>query len=232
MKNTPGVGGVIQARMGSRRLPGKVLLPLAGRPLLDHVIERVASSRRVDSVAVVTSTRSDDDAIEEYCAGRGVLCFRGDHENVARRYLGALEHFGFAAFVRVCADSPLIDPRLIDHGLELLATGRYEVVTNNLKRTFPSGQTIEIVTADAYRRGFGRMHKPEHFEHVTRYFYEHFLDFRLINFTADEDCSRLKTTVDTQEDFDRLEEFLSRRDRPLDEYGWRQVIAELYAATA
>ncbi|MBN1343223.1 MAG: glycosyltransferase family protein [Phycisphaerae bacterium] len=232
MTVTSGVGGIIQARMRSQRLPGKVLLPLAGRPLLQYTIDRVAQSRRVDRVVVCTSTEPDDDPIEIFCAERDVACFRGDHENVARRYLDTLDHFGFDAFARICGDSPLIDPALIDRGLEMLASGGYEVVTNNLKRTFPSGQTIEIVTAEAYRRGFGRMHAPEHFEHVTRYFYEHPLDFRLTNFTADEDCSALRTTVDTQEDYDRIAELVYRMDRPHWEYGWRQIVAELHAITA
>ncbi len=225
------VGGIIQARMRSQRLPGKMLRLLGGRPLLQVVVDRVAASDRLDVVAVVTSTEPDDDPIERFCDAAGVACFRGDHENVARRYLDAVAHFGIEAFVRICGDSPLIDPRLIDHGLELLATGRYEVVTNNLRRTFPSGQTIEIVTAAAYQRGFGRMTRPGHFEHVTRYFYEHPLDFRLINFTADEDCSSFRMTVDTQEDFDRIEAFLAGIDRPLREYGWRESLAELYATT-
>lgn len=224
------IGGIVQARMRSQRLPGKVLARLAGKPLLEYVIERVSHSRQVNEVVVCTSTDVDDDPIEAFCVQRGIACFRGQHGDVAGRYLGALDRHGFGAFVRICGDSPLIDPGLIDYGLEVLAAGDYEIVTNNLRRTFPSGQTIEILRSDAYRRGYERMHAPEHFEHVTRYFYENVDEFRLLNFTADEDHSDLRMTVDTQEDFDRISAVIEGMDRPHWQYGWRTLVAEMCAA--
>ncbi len=219
----------MQARMRSQRLPGKVLRPLAGKPLLQYVLERVQRAERLDAVVVCTSTEPDDDPIASFCQAGGVACFRGDHDDVAGRYLGTVEQYGFDAFIRICGDSPLIDSALIDHGLGLLADGAFEIVTNNLRRTFPAGQTIEIFETRAYRRGYEQMRRPEHLEHVTRYFYDHPEGFRILNFTADEDHSGLGMTIDTPEDFDRIEEIVRRMDRPHWQYGWRDVLADVHA---
>jgi spore coat polysaccharide biosynthesis protein SpsF len=224
------IGGIIQARMRSQRLPGKVLMPLDGTPMLQYVVERVSHAQRISQVVVTTSEEPDDDPIAAFCDEHGVACFRGQHDNVARRYLATLEHYGFDAFARICGDSPLIDPALIDHGLEILATGRYEGVTNNLERTFPSGQTIEIFGTPPYRRGYYRMETPEHFEHVTRYFYENPGDFRIHNFKAHEDCSQLGTTIDTPQDFERVDAVIRRMDKPHWQYTWRQIVGDMYTA--
>ncbi len=212
------VGVIVQARMRSRRLPGKVLRPLNGKPLLQYVLERVSRCARVDSIVVCTSTEPDDDPIEAFCLARRISCFRGDHDNVAKRFLEALARFGFDPFVRVCGDSPLIDPGLIDEGLEIYATGcktsstlgfktgstrRCEIVTNCLcgtdspagRRAFPSGQSVEVFSAETYRRGYARMDTPEHFEHVTRFFYEHAADFRIFNFTSDDRVNQVREGI-------------------------------------
>lgn len=229
MSLTTRVGGIVQARMGSHRLPGKVLRPLAGRPMLQHVVERIARCVRVGQVVVSTSTEAQDDAIEAFCASRHIACFRGEHDDVAERFLQTLNHHRFDAFLRVSADSPLIDPMLIDRGLEIFATGRYEIVTNVLERTFPKGQSFEIFRADAFRRGCERMSRPEHREHVTPYFYERANDFAIFNVASGEDWGDLNLTVDTREDLDRVMDILSRMDRPYWACGWRQTVEHLFA---
>jgi len=229
MSSTMRVGGIVQARMGSRRLPGKVLRPLAGQPLLQHVVERVARCVRVGQVVVSTSSEAQDDAIEAFCASRRVGCFRGEHDDVAGRFLQTLDHYGFGAFLRVSADSPLIDPMLMDRGLEVFATGRYEIVTNVLKRTFPKGQSFEIFRTDAFCRGCERMSAPEHREHVTPYFYEHANDFAIFNVSSGEDWGALNLCVDTREDLDRVMDIFSRMDRPYWACGWRQTVEHLFA---
>jgi spore coat polysaccharide biosynthesis protein SpsF len=109
------VVAVIQARMGSSRLPGKVLMPIAGKPLLWHLIYRLRQCRTVDSVAVATSNESADDAIQQFCADHGVTCVRGPLQNVLERYRLAALATGAKTLLRVTGDSPLIDPGLIDY---------------------------------------------------------------------------------------------------------------------
>lgn len=218
------IGAVILARVQSSRLPGKVLRPLAGRPMLERVIERASASGCVHPVVVATSTGLADGPIHLLCQKLEVPCFRGAHENVAARVLAAIRHFRLDAFVRICADSPLIDPQLIRTAVELYRTGRYDIVTNNLHRTFPAGQTVELIRAQTFRDGFARMHAPEHFEHVTRFFYEHAEDFRVFNFTAKQDFSAERLVVDTPDDLARMDKLIRQLETDAGSCSLRDIL--------
>jgi spore coat polysaccharide biosynthesis protein SpsF len=225
------IGVIIQARMGSSRLPGKVLRPLAGEPLLGYVVDRAARSRRAGPVVVATSLEPEDDLIELFCIEREVACFRGERENVARRFLGVMKHYGLTAFVRICGDSPLIDPGLIDHAVRLFTTGGHEIVTNILQRTFPRGESVEVINGRTFRRGYMRMRDPEQLEHVTRYFYANASAFDIHNFTYASDMSDVSLAVDTADDLQRVEEIISRMERPHWEYGLGDILADLCVAS-
>ena len=228
MNTVDRIGIIVQARMLSQRLPGKMLRPLAGRPLLQYVLERVSRCRNADQVVVSTSVEPADDPIRDFCAALDVDCCRGSHENVAQRFLETIKRYDLDAFVRVCGDSPLIDPQLIDQGLETFRTGLFDIVTNNLRRSYPSGQTVEIFGAAAFRLGCERMHKPAHREHVTRYFYENPDGFRIHNFTTAEDYTGIELAVDTVEDFNRIEDVVSRMEPPHWQYGLREIVERFW----
>jgi spore coat polysaccharide biosynthesis protein SpsF len=227
-------GVIIQARMGSHRLPGKVLRPIAGKPMLAYLLESLSHCERICTPVVSTSVEREDDPIEAFCRAHGVACYRGERDNVALRFLGTLERYGFSTFVRLCGDSPLLDHHLVDRGLEVFASGRYDLVTNLLRRTFPKGQSIEVMDSDAYRRVYALMRTPEHFEHVTRYVYEgeNAAGLRIMNLTAHEDLSRVSFAVDTQGDFDRVADLIGRMERPHWEYSWSELVADLCATAA
>lgn len=225
------IGVIVQARMRSHRLNGKMLRALAGRPMLDYVLERVSRCRSVTRIVVSTSTESDDDPIESYCEESGTACFRGDHENVALRFLETLNKFGFDAFVRICGDSVFIDPQLVDQAVGYFRTGQYDLVTNNLRRTFPAGQTVEVVGADVFRRAYPRMRTRAQQEHVTRYFYDHSEDFEIFNIAAEKSYTQFKLSVDTREEFDRAGELICWMERPHWDYGWREIVANLCTTT-
>ncbi len=224
------IGVIVQARMRSHRLKGKTLRALAGRPMLDYVLERVSRCRGVTQIIVSTSAEPDDDPIESHCERSGIPCFRGDHENVALRFLETLNEFEFDAFVRICGDSVFIDPELINNVVERFRTGPFDLVTNNLQRTFPAGQTVEVVDADVFRHAYPRMRTGAQQEHVTRYFYDHSEDFEIFNMTAEKSYASLKLSVDTQEEFDRAGELIRRMERPHWDYGWREIVADLCTA--
>ena len=136
---------IIQARMSSQRLPGKVLKEVQGRPLLDYVCKRISKSRLLQNTVVATSDHSSDDPVFEYCLNQGIECYRGPLEDVAGRFAGALLNYGAPAFLRISADSPFIDPELIDEAIRHFQSGKYEIVTNVFPRSFPKGQSLEIV---------------------------------------------------------------------------------------
>jgi spore coat polysaccharide biosynthesis protein SpsF len=218
------VAAIVQARMSSTRLPDKVLRPLAARPALAYVLERLAQCRTLDSVTVATSTEPEDDPVEAFCGAAGVRCFRGPHENVAARYAAAVEEFALDAFVRLSGDSPLLDQALVDQGVDLFRERRPDLVTNVFPRTFPRGQSVEVVDAAVFALGFGRMEDPEDLEHVTRFFYRHADEFAIESFAAEEDLSHLSLALDAEEDAARIERVLGAMERPHWEYGYREVV--------
>jgi spore coat polysaccharide biosynthesis protein SpsF (cytidylyltransferase family) len=208
------VGAVVQARMTSSRLPGKVLLDLAGRPALTWLLERLERAEGLDALVVATSTHPSDDAIAAYCEARGTACERGELEDVAARMVAAARAAGLDAFVRVNGDSPMLDQRLVAHGALLMRGARADLVTNVRPRTFPPGQSVEVVRTDALAARPGG-------EHVTERLY----DGDIVRFVADPPRTGPPLTLDTRADHARLEAILLAMDRPHHEYGWEQVLA-------
>jgi spore coat polysaccharide biosynthesis protein SpsF len=197
--------------MDSSRFPGKVLKPLRGQPVLEHVIR---GCRRVPSLkgglAVATTQRAVDDPIVDYCQQRGVPVFRGATENVAGRLLDCAQSSGFDRFFRVNADSPLVDPALLEAAARVYLAGAHDLVTNLHPRTFPYGISVELLRTRSFADALERMNEPGHFEHVTRYYYEHPEEFRIFNLTNPRPIANpARLTVDTPEDLERLEHLLS-----------------------
>lgn len=196
---------IIQARMNSQRLPGKVLRSLNGRPMLDYLIDRLGQSCKIGHIIVATSTDSSDQAIAHYCLDRRIYCFRGSLENVAERFKGVIEQYQLKAFVRVCADSPLLDYRLLEEGIRIFDSGQFDIVTNTLKRTFPKGQSFEILTASIFLENYKKIVTYEDREHVTSFFYNHAHQFRIFNLECPrKDCQNINLSVDTLEDFYKI----------------------------
>jgi spore coat polysaccharide biosynthesis protein SpsF len=223
---------VAQARMTSTRLPGKVLRPLDGRrPCLQFLAERVEHCRRADAFVVATSDNRSDDPVAELCERLGVTVHRGPLHDVAGRYLEVVDRFGLDAFVRVTGDSPLIDQRLIDHGIDLFREGGADVVTNVFPSTFASGHSLEVVDAGRFRGAYGEMSEPKHLEHVTNYLYANAETFRIRNFEHDPDEGALDVSLDTEDDARLIEAIIARMDRPHWEYDYEAVM-ELYRQVA
>jgi spore coat polysaccharide biosynthesis protein SpsF (cytidylyltransferase family) len=210
--------------MGSSRLPGKVLRPANGKPMLQYLLESL-SMAGLGRLVVVTSGLPTDDGIAALCEARGVACVRGDEEDVASRFEAAIRRFGFHTFVRTCGDSPLMDPDLIRRGLEEYAAGDWDLVTNTRPRSFPKGQSVEVVRSRAFLEARPRFSEPGDREHVTRYFYRNPGEFRISNFSCDRDWGAVQLSVDTAEDFRRFEALASAAKRPHWEYRWMDWVA-------
>ena len=194
---------IVQARMGSSRLPGKVLMDLHGRPLLERQIERLRRSQMADAVGIATSTDARDDVIAALAQRLGLTSFRGDEDDVLARFAGAAAAFQADVVVRVTADCPLIDPELLDRCVaRLLDDPELDYVSNTLERTYPRGLDVEVLTRDALERAHQEATDPDDREHVTRFVWRQPERFRLGGVADHDDHSALRWTVDTQEDLE------------------------------
>tara|TARA_B100001964_G_scaffold244307_1_gene325248 strand:- start:10647 stop:11381 length:735 start_codon:yes stop_codon:yes gene_type:complete len=182
------VVAVIQARMASSRLPGKVLADLAGSPMLWHVVSRVRRAKLIDKVVVATSDRESDDPTAVFCEKESISCFRGSEEDVLDRYYRAAKWNGADVIVRVTADCPLIDPVVVDKVIDCFLSGEYDLVTNNLRHTFPVGLDTEVFSLAALERAWVEARDSADREHVSPYLRSSD-EFRLQNVENDVDLS-------------------------------------------
>ena len=222
------IEAVMQARMTSSRLPGKSMRYFGDKPTIGYLLERLERSEELDGVIVATSVDATDDPIAGYADDAGVRVHRGPLANVAQRYLDAAERFGLDAFVRVTGDSPLLDQRLVDEGIRLFKAGGADIVTNVYPSTHPSGQSFEIVSTDLFRRTYPEFDHPDHFEHVTRFFYLNGDRFRIRNLESERDEHAMQLSVDTEEDARVIAAMLEAMDRPHWEYTSDELVELWY----
>jgi spore coat polysaccharide biosynthesis protein SpsF len=194
-------GAIIQARMGSSRLPGKVMRKLLGRPMLEWEVERIRHSRLINRVIVATTTETRDNIISDFCRENSIDCFRGSEEDVLDRYYRAARRYNLDVVVRITSDCPLIDPGIIDRVIRSLIDNNCDYACNNFPPTFPDGLDTEVFTFDALERAWREADKPYQREHIEPYFYENTEIFRMVNVRNDKDLSWMRWTVDYEDDF-------------------------------
>jgi spore coat polysaccharide biosynthesis protein SpsF len=196
------IGGIVLCRMDSRRLPGKTLREVRGRPLLWYVLARCrAFSALQDRLVVATTDRPVDDPIAAFCEEHGYQCYRGATDDVAGRLLAAAMWSGTDWFFRLNGDSPFVDPQLLAEAWRTSQTGEYDFVTNLAPRSFPYGVSVELVQTEVYAAARPRMSDPRHLEHPTLFLYENLHYFRYYNMLLEgENLSGVRLTVDTEED--------------------------------
>lgn len=186
--------------MTSERLPGKVLEQLAGRPMLGWTIARLREAEGVSKVAVATSDHESDDAVVRYCVEAGIPCHRGPLADVAQRMARAARAEGADAFLRISGDSPLLDPAIVNRAVGLYQTAECDLVTNVLVRSYPKGQSVEILRYDTFARVCDTLTDPGNREHVTRAYYARPEGFRIVGFTSGGSAGSANLSVDTAED--------------------------------
>jgi spore coat polysaccharide biosynthesis protein SpsF len=219
---------IVQARMSSRRLPGKVLRPLAGIPMLRRVVDRVAASPGISRVVLATSVDASDDAVAAFCRDGGIVCHRGPLDDVGARFVAAAEAEGVDAFVRITGDSPLMDAAIVGEAAALYRTGDWDLVTNVLVRSFPIGQSVEVLRLSTFKAMQDRIADPAQREHVTQFYYAHPAQFRILGFTGGGDAAAVQLSVDTPEDFAAAERLIEKSDGLPG--GWRDLVALSQAA--
>ena len=193
---------IVQARMTSTRLPGKVLLPLAGEPMLTRLVERLRRVQRADGIVIATTTNATDDPIAALCAQLGVPCHRGSEHDVLSRYADAARLHGADVVVRITSDCPLIDPALIDQVIATHEEGSSDYVSNMLPPTWPYGMAVEVFSAAALAQAHAEATQAAEREHVTPFIYWHPERYRLRNVASPVNLSQHRWTVDTPEDYE------------------------------
>jgi spore coat polysaccharide biosynthesis protein SpsF len=173
------VVATIEARMTSTRLPGKVLLPLAGRPVLERIVERLGRARTVDRVVVATTVNPADDPVAELAARVGAGCHRGSEEDVLGRVLGAAQGAGADLIVEITGDSPFVDPEVVDRLVDVFRLGDFDYVANVQRRTYPLGLDAQVFPTRVLAEVAALTQDPADREHVSLYIYEHPERYRL-----------------------------------------------------
>jgi spore coat polysaccharide biosynthesis protein SpsF len=202
------IGLFVQARMGSTRLPGKVMLPVLGKPLLSYLIERLKKVTLVNSFTILTTELKEDDVIEAFCKEEAVNYYRGPSQNVLERFYNARNDFD--AIVRITGDCPLIDPKIIDEVIKVYKDSAVSYVSNALERTYPRGMDVEIFSKEALEKAYHKAYTVSEKEHVTLYIYCHPEEFKLKNVALSQNLSSYRLTVDTKEDFELISKVLEK----------------------
>ncbi|MEJ8552892.1 cytidylyltransferase domain-containing protein [Tepidibacter sp. Z1-5] len=196
-------GVIIQARMGSTRLRGKVLMKINKKTVLNHVIDRVKKCKYIDDIIVATTKLKKDDTIINELNNLKVKYFRGSEENVLSRYYEAAKYYNLDPIIRITADCPLIDPNIIDDIIRFYIENDYELVTNApndlSQRTYPRGLDVEIFSFKMLEEAHLKTTKDYEKEHVTPYMYEN--NKKIYVYKNDVDYSKYRLTLDTKEDY-------------------------------
>lgn len=214
---------IIQARMGSTRLPGKVLKEIAGRTMLGWVVGRTLLCKKIDEIMIATTTLPADTAIIKECAVMGVTSFRGEVNDVLDRYMCAARLAQAECIVRITSDCPLVDPRVIDAVVSTLVECDADYASNTIERTYPRGLDVEAMKIDALEEAWRVADRSYEREHVTPYIWQNPSRFRLACHKLSVDHSSERWTVDTTEDLALIREIYSRRDG-CGFLGWREVL--------
>lgn len=207
------IGAIILARMDSRRLPGKVLAEVAGKPVLWYIVERLKSVSPALPIILATSGREVDDLLAEFAEASNIGLWRGSLDNVAQRFLDAARHNRLDAAFRINGDSPFIDRELISAGLKAYGSSSVDLVTNLHPRSYPYGVSLELIRVGALAAVLGKTSDPEDREHITRAFYRSRRGYRIVSLgrpgkDAENPETRVRLTIDTEADLLAFRRFI------------------------
>jgi spore coat polysaccharide biosynthesis protein SpsF len=215
---------IVQARVGSSRLPGKVLADIAGQSMLGRVIERVRRIPGLSEVVVATTLAPEDEAIVEECGRIGAPFFRGSENDVLDRYYCACKEHEADAVVRITSDCPLIDPVESAKVVDAFLAQAADLAANDIKNTYPIGLGTEVIARKALLQAWSHATKPYERQHVTPYIYQHPEQFHLVSVEALSDHGNLRWTVDTPPDLEFVRAVYARLGGS---FGWHDVLSLL-----
>ena len=200
---------IIQARYSSKRLPGKVLKKISGTTVLQRVINQVKKSKKISKIIIATSNHKTDKKIINFCIKNKIPSIAGSLNNVFKRFHSIIVHEDCKSFVRISADSPLIDPSIIDKAITLFNKKKYDIVTNIFPRTFPKGFSVEVVNSKLILDFLLKIKKKKRQEHLTSFFYDNYKNFKIKNFYNKINNSNINLSIDSFADFIKAKSILN-----------------------
>ncbi|NDF25244.1 MAG: acylneuraminate cytidylyltransferase [Thaumarchaeota archaeon] len=197
------IAGIIQARLGSSRLPGKIMLQACGKSMLELMIERVQRSKKLDKIIIATSTNAQDDEIVEFCAKAKIDYYRGSEHDLLSRYKEAADKFDVDLIVRLTSDTPIIDAKTIDDTVEAYVKNNYDFVSNcyPMPRTYPDGTNVEVFSHQLLNEVDREAKKPSEREHVTFFMWMHPERYKIFRVDYKKDISKYRLNLDYNEDY-------------------------------
>jgi len=199
---------IVQARYSSKRLPGKVLKKILGITVLKRVVNQIQKSRKISKIIIATSKHKTDKKIINFCNKNKINFMSGPLNNVFKRFYSIIIHERCKAFVRISADSPLLDPSLIDRAVTVFNKSRYDIVTNVFPRTFPKGFSIEVINSRIILDFLLKIKKKKHQEHITSFFYDNYKKFKIKNFYNKINNSNINLSIDSLSDFIKIKNII------------------------
>lgn len=215
---------IVQARMGSSRLPGKVMKKLHDKTVLGHVITRLKAVGQIDEIVIATTSKSEDDVIVAEAEQYNVSYFRGSEENVLSRYYQAASARSADVIVRITSDCPLIDPVITGNTIDLFNRSNVDYASNKMITTFPRGLDTEVFTFNALKKSYEGAYNEIHREHVTPYIYLHPDQFKVADYTWHIDYSKYRWTLDTVEDYQLISRIYDDLYSPDSIFSWLEAI--------
>ena len=196
------IAGIVAARMESTRLPGKVLFEINGKTIIQIMVDRMKFSKKLDKIIIATSTNPNDDLVETYCKKNNIECYRGSEENLISRYKQISDSINADIIVKFGADSPLIDPKIIDHVIEIYLKNNYDFVSNyGIPKTYPEGSALEVYSSLILNEAYNEAKKPSELEHISPFICNRPERYNLHRVDYKKDISNYRFSLDYQEDF-------------------------------
>ena len=208
------IGCIIQARMNSTRLPGKVLMNIDEKfPALFYTVDQLKNSKLQEKIVIATSNNQEDNHIEKFCRKYNIKCFRGSLENVLDRYYQCAKKFGITTIVRIPADKPLIDPEIVDEVIQKFKENSFDCVTNFQPSTIPSGTEVEIFSFSVLETAWKNASSAFDKEHVTPYIYKNKEQFKIFNVVNKDDLSNFRWALDYKEDLELIRKIVMKIEK-------------------
>lgn len=217
---------IMQARVGSTRLPEKVLKKIEGKTVLEHDVNRLKLSTMLDDIVIATTLKKEDEKIVCEAKRLGVKYFRGSEKDVLSRYYFAAKEINAEVIVRVTSDCPCLDFNILDEMIKLFKSknGKIDYLNNTMERSFPRGYDIEIFTFEALENAFNNASKEYEREHVTPYLYDINNNFKVFSYKYKKDYSMYRVTLDTREDFEVIKSIYEELFKEKEYFGIDKVI--------
>lgn len=218
------IGVIIQARMGSTRLPGKIMKKIEQKTVLEYVISSLEKSKFIQEIVIATTKNKEDDVIEDKVKKLGKKIYRGSQDNVLERYTFAARENKLDIVIRITSDCPLIDVNIVDSIISEFIDKKPDYISNTIKRTYPRGMDCEVFSINSLERAYTDAESDSDKEHVTPYIYKNQDKFKISNYCADEDNSKYRITLDVEEDFEVISFIIKEINNKRLDFSYESVI--------